>query len=198
MDKCNRWLVGVGLMAMLFSGCTREAAHPQAPSASPGQSASAARVVHLYNWADYIDPAVIADFEKTTGIKVTEDVFDSQDMLETKLLTGGSGYDVAVVASDKLPRLVAAGVLQKRDYTLLPSSRNLDPELHAALARIDPETAAKLRPSDPQRIARAMEVILKKFSSSSRPCRSAIIQEGWARQMMSVCPSSIWLAMASK
>ena len=141
MHKRNRSLVGVGLMAMLLSGCTREAAHPQASSASPGQSASAARVVHLYNWADYIDPAVVTDFEKTTGIKVTQDVFDSQDMLETKLLTGGSGYDVAVVASDKLSRLVAAGVLQKLDYTLLPSSRNLDPELHAALARIDPANA---------------------------------------------------------
>ncbi len=94
--------------------------------------------MHVYNWADYIDPAVLAEFETETGIKVVLDVFDSQDMLETKLLTGGSGYDVAVVASDKLGRLVSAGVLQKLDYSLLPSSRNLDAELHAALARVDP------------------------------------------------------------
>ena len=97
--------------------------------------------MNVYNWSDYIDPAVVTEFQDTTGIKVVLDVFDGQDMLETKLLTGGSGYDVAVVASDKLGRLVAAGVLQKLDYSLLPSSRNLDAELHAALARIDPGNA---------------------------------------------------------
>ena len=97
--------------------------------------------MHVYNWSDYIDPAVVTEFEKTTGIKVVLDVFDGQDMLETKLLTGGSGYDIAVVASDKLGRLVSAGVLQKLDYSLLPSSKNLDAEVHAALARIDPGNA---------------------------------------------------------
>jgi hypothetical protein len=54
---------------------------------------------------------------------------------------GGSGYDLAVVASDKLGRLVSAGVLKELDYRLLPSSKNLDAELHAALARIDPGNA---------------------------------------------------------
>jgi putrescine transport system substrate-binding protein len=140
MGISNRWLPAIAIVATLIAGCSRDEG-PRAEKTPAAAPTPAARVVHVYNWADYIDPAVVAEFEKTTGIKVTLDVFDSQDMLETKLLTGGSGYDVAVVASDKLARLVAAGVLQKLDYTLLPSSKNLDPELHAALGRIDPGNA---------------------------------------------------------
>jgi putrescine transport system substrate-binding protein len=137
----NYWFAGVALLAVL-TGCSRDGVAPPAePSAAPAASAPTARVVHVYNWSDYIDPAVVTEFENTTGIKVVLDVFDGQDMLETKLLTGGSGYDIAVVASDKLGRLVVAGVLQKLDYSLLPSSKNLDAELHAALARIDPGNA---------------------------------------------------------
>jgi len=137
----NHWFAGVAILAAL-SGCSRDdAAPPASPSTAPAASVPTARVVNVYNWSDYIDPAVVTEFQDTTGIKVVLDVFDGQDMLETKLLTGGSGYDVAVVASDKLGRLVAAGVLQKLDYSLLPSSRNLDAELHAALARIDPGNA---------------------------------------------------------
>jgi len=141
VDVSNHWLAGVAILAVL-AGCSRDNSAPQAPpSTAPVASAPAARVVHVYNWSDYIDPAVVTEFENTTGIKVVLDVFEGQDMLETKLLTGGSGYDVAVVASDKLGRLISAGVLQKLDYGLLPSSKNLDAELHAALARIDPANA---------------------------------------------------------
>jgi len=137
----NRWFAGVAILAAL-AGCSRDdAAPPATPSAAPAASSQTARVVNVYNWSDYIDPAVVTEFENATGIKVVLDVFDGQDMLETKLLTGGTGYDVAVVASDKLGRLISAGVLQELDYSLLPSSRNLDAELHAALARIDPGNA---------------------------------------------------------
>ena len=49
------------------------------------------RTVHVYNWSDYIDESILQDFTKETGIKVVYDVFDSNDILETKLLAGGSG-----------------------------------------------------------------------------------------------------------
>jgi putrescine transport system substrate-binding protein len=138
MNIGYRWLAGVVVLAAV-AGCTRQdAAAPAGSVAQPEAAAPAERVVHVYNWADYIDPALVAEFEQSSGIKVVLDVFDSQDMLETKLLTGGSGYDIAVVASDKLGRLVAAGVLQKLDYGRLPSSKNLDAELNVSLARNDP------------------------------------------------------------
>jgi putrescine transport system substrate-binding protein len=53
-------------------------------------------VLHVYNWSDYIAPDTIANFEHETGIKVTYDVYDSNEVLEAKLFSGGSGYDVVV------------------------------------------------------------------------------------------------------
>ena len=61
-----------------------------------GCAAAKQRIVNVYNWSDYIDPAVLEDFTRETGIKVKYDTFDSNDMLETKLLAGRTGYDVVV------------------------------------------------------------------------------------------------------
>jgi putrescine transport system substrate-binding protein len=128
------------LALMAITGCGQRTPAPPAdsPEAASRAVPSGERVVNVYNWADYIDPEVIADFEKTSGIKVNYDTFDSQEMLETKLLASKSGYDVVVVASDKLARLGPIGVFRKLDYSRLPSSKNLDPALHAALATFDP------------------------------------------------------------
>ncbi len=59
-------------------------------------AAQSGRVVNVYNWSDYIDPKVLEDFTKDTGIKVQYDTFDANETLETKLLAGKSGYDVVV------------------------------------------------------------------------------------------------------
>src|SRR5574338_779418 len=63
---------------------------------SCGVNADAAeeRVVRVYNWSDYIDDSIIRDFERETGVRVVYDVYDSNDILETKLLAGRSGYDL--------------------------------------------------------------------------------------------------------
>ncbi|TIX35487.1 MAG: spermidine/putrescine ABC transporter substrate-binding protein PotF, partial [Mesorhizobium sp.] len=63
-----------------------------------GVSLAQAKVLNVYNWSDYIEISILKDFTKETGIKVVYDVFDSNEILETKLLTGGSGYDVVVPA----------------------------------------------------------------------------------------------------
>ncbi len=59
-----------------------------------GTVAAEEKVLHIYNWTDYIGQTTIADFEAKTGIKVTYDTYDSNEILETKLLTGHTGYDV--------------------------------------------------------------------------------------------------------
>src|SRR6187397_2834611 len=82
------------------------------------------RVVNVYNWSDYIDDSIIADFTKETGIKVVYDVFDSNEILETKLLAGGSGYDIVVPTSNFLIRQIEAGVYQKLDKSKLPNLVN--------------------------------------------------------------------------
>src|SRR6185295_3376680 len=79
------------------------------------------RVVNVYNWTDYVDPTVLEAFTKETGIAVKYDTFDSNDILETKLLAGKSGYDVVVPTAYFLERQIKAGVFQKLDKAKLPN-----------------------------------------------------------------------------
>jgi putrescine transport system substrate-binding protein len=81
---------------------------------------------------------VIEAFQTETGIAVRYDVFDSNEVLETKLLTGKSGYDVVVPSAYFLERQVQAGVFRKLDKARLPGLSNLDPGLQASVARHDP------------------------------------------------------------
>src|SRR3712207_6294814 len=87
------------------------------------------RVVNVYNWSDYIDPKVLEDFTKETGIRVTYDTYDNNEIVETKLLAGQSGYDVVVPSGPFLQRLIKAGVFQKLDKARLPNLKNLWPEV---------------------------------------------------------------------
>ncbi|MBP1886000.1 polyamine ABC transporter substrate-binding protein [Sinorhizobium mexicanum] len=96
------------------------------------------RVVNVYNWSDYIDSSILEDFTKETGIKVVYDVFDSNEILETKLLAGGSGYDVVVPTAYFLQRQIAAGVFQKLDKSKLPNLSNMWNVIMERTAKYDP------------------------------------------------------------
>jgi putrescine transport system substrate-binding protein len=96
------------------------------------------RVVNVYNWSDYIDSSIIDDFTKETGIKVTYDTFDSNELLETKLLAGGSGYDVVVPTANFLARQIQAGVFQKLDKSKLPNISNMWDVILERTAKYDP------------------------------------------------------------
>ncbi|MDR1936007.1 MAG: polyamine ABC transporter substrate-binding protein [Candidatus Accumulibacter sp.] len=103
-----------------------------------GAAAQDAGVLNVYNWADYIAPDTIANFEKETGIKVRYDLFDSNESLHAKLVAGNSGYDVVVPGSHFAKQQIAAGLLQKLDKSRLPNLKNLDPAIQAQLAKMDP------------------------------------------------------------
>lgn len=94
--------------------------------------------VHVYNWSDYIVEDTNANFEKETGIKVVYDVFDSNEVLEAKLLSGASGYDVVVPSNQFLAKQIKAGVFQKLDKTKLPNWKNLNADLMKSLETADP------------------------------------------------------------
>ncbi|PYE90356.1 polyamine ABC transporter substrate-binding protein [Phyllobacterium leguminum] len=96
------------------------------------------RVVNVYNWSDYIDESILADFTKETGIKVVYDVFDSNEILETKLLAGGSGYDVVVPSGEFLGRQIPAAVFQKLDKAKLPNIKNMWDVIEKRTAAYDP------------------------------------------------------------
>lgn len=96
------------------------------------------RVLNVYNWSDYIHPDVLADFTRTTGIKIRYDTFDSNDTLETKLLAGKSGYDVVAPTAYFLERQIKAGLFQKLDKSKLPNLVHAWPEVTNRLATYDP------------------------------------------------------------
>ena len=99
------------------------------------------RVVNVYNWSDYIDQSIIEDFTRDTGIKVVYDVFDSNEILETKLLAGGSGYDIVVPTHNFLVRQIEAGVYQKLDKSKLPNISNMWDVVNTRVAKFDPDNA---------------------------------------------------------
>jgi putrescine transport system substrate-binding protein len=96
------------------------------------------RVVNVYNWSDYIDSTILEDFTKETGIKVVYDVFDSNEILETKLLAGSTGYDIVVPTGTFLARQIEAGVFQKLDKAKLANLTNMDPVVMDRLTKYDP------------------------------------------------------------
>src|SRR5574344_75408 len=95
------------------------------------------QVVNVYNWNESIDPSVIPAFEKATGIHVVYDLFDSNEVLETKLLTGKSGYDVVFPGSEFVTHQVQAGVYHEFPKEKIPNLKYLDPVQMEMLKGVD-------------------------------------------------------------
>lgn len=97
------------------------------------------KVLNFYNWADYIGPTTIADFEAETGIHVNYDIFDATAVVEAKLLAGKTGYDVVLHAMRYSARLIPIGVFQPLQPERLSNWKNLDPWVLEVLSRYDPD-----------------------------------------------------------
>jgi putrescine transport system substrate-binding protein len=105
---------------------------------APAASLVEKPVLNIYNWSDYIAPDTIADFERETGIAVNYDVFDSNEVLEAKLLAGNTGYDIVVPSANFVRRQLEAGLFRPVDRALLSNYAHLDPAILTALAAHDP------------------------------------------------------------
>ncbi|MGC1730887.1 MAG: polyamine ABC transporter substrate-binding protein [Steroidobacteraceae bacterium] len=121
----------LGVLLAFCAGCSGPAAY--GPPASESE-----KVLNVYNWSDYIQPTVISDFEKQYGIHVNYDVFDSNEILETKLLTGHTNYDIVAPSGSFLERQIQAEIYQKLDKALIPNLKNVDPQVARATALYDP------------------------------------------------------------
>lgn len=84
--------------------------------------------LHLYNWTDYIDPALLDRFTAETGIEVILDTFDSNETLLAKLQSGATGYDVIVPSDYMVQQMIELGMLQKLDVASFPNGKNIAPE----------------------------------------------------------------------
>jgi putrescine transport system substrate-binding protein len=111
---------------------------PLCLAACSGGSSDADRVLNVYQWSDYVAPGVVQDFEREYGIKVNYDVFDSNEVLETKMLMGHSNFDVVAPSGPFLQRQITAGVYQKLDKALLPNLKYVDPEVARESAVYNP------------------------------------------------------------
>ncbi|ETX26946.1 polyamine ABC transporter substrate-binding protein [Roseivivax isoporae] len=103
--------------------------------------AAAAQEVRVYNWSDYIDEDLLTKFEEETGIDLIYDVYDSNEVLETKILAGNSGYDVVVPTGSFMSRQIEAGAYQKLDPSKLPNLENMWDLIRERTASVDPDNA---------------------------------------------------------
>ena len=103
-----------------------------------GSTAALADEVRVYNWSDYIDEELLAKFEEETALTLIYDVFDSNEVLETKLLAGGTGYDVVVPTGTFLARQIQAGVFSELDKDKLPNLSNMWKDIEERVEKYDP------------------------------------------------------------
>ncbi|WP_269530884.1 extracellular solute-binding protein [Chitinimonas sp. BJYL2] len=104
-------------------------------------AASAAGKLHVYNWNDYIADDTVASFEKQFDVKVKYETYDSNEVLQTRLMSGRTDYDIVVPSLEFVPRQIEAGIYQKLDKRKLPNYVHLDKRLLAKMQSIDPGNA---------------------------------------------------------
>ncbi len=96
------------------------------------------KVVNVYNWAEYAADDTVIGFERETGIRVRYDTYDNNEALQSRLVSGKSGYDVVVPSTHYASRQIDAGLFQKLDKSKIPNYKYLDPEIMSLLSSVDP------------------------------------------------------------
>lgn len=138
----TRNALALALVAALLTACGQSPAPaPADGTAAPAAPKAEEKVLSIYNWSDYIAEDTIANFQKETGIKVIYDVFDSNEGLEAKLMSGDAGYDIVVPTLNFLGRQIQAGAFAPLDRSKLSNFGNLDPKLMELIAVNDPGNA---------------------------------------------------------
>jgi putrescine transport system substrate-binding protein len=126
------------LTALCVCGCNNSPPPSSSRQDTGRQAAAEEPVLHIYNWADYTGFDTIARFERSTGIRVIYDLYDSNETLEGKLLVGDSGYDIVSTSMAYFGRQIRAGLYEPLDKAQLPNWKNLDPYVLAVQAQADP------------------------------------------------------------
>jgi spermidine/putrescine transport system substrate-binding protein len=95
--------------------------------------------LQIYNYADYVNPAVIKAFGKQEGVSVRVTTFDTLDEAFSKLSTGGLEFDIIFSTPDQLSRLVGRELIQPLNFELIPNlQKNVWPELHSPFYDVGP------------------------------------------------------------
>lgn len=131
------------IILLALAACGGEKSTTGADGANPAASGAAADAgatdaLNIYNWSNYVDESTVDDFKKANNLKLTYDLYENNEMLEAKMLTGNSGYDLGVPGIAFLPRQIKAGAYQKINKDLIPNYKNIDPALLKLLEQADP------------------------------------------------------------
>lgn len=91
-----------------------------------GDTSQLAEEIFLYNWSDYLDPAIKEQFEAECGVRVTETNYDSNETLLATLQAGGGEYDLVVPSDYMVQILIQEGMLMELDYSVIPNMQHID------------------------------------------------------------------------
>lgn len=114
MKKIITLVILISLVILALAAC-----------ASAGGDQELAEELNLYNWSEYIDPDVLAEFEEEYGVKVIEDTFSSNEELLAKLQAGATGYDLIVPSDYMVEIMIAEDLLAEIDHANIPNIDNL-------------------------------------------------------------------------
>lgn len=124
------------VVAALVQGCGSRNSGSRKAADAAGDAGG--KVVNLYIWADFLGPDTISTFEKLTGIKVRISYFETDEVLESRLLTGTSGFDVVDPTAPFMQRQIRSGAYLPLDTKKLPNLVYLDPAIMSRVALNDP------------------------------------------------------------
>lgn len=135
------------IVLLALAACGGQSKQTVESASTPVESAASAVVsvlpetkeLRIFNWSNYVDESTVEDFKTQNGLDLTYDLYESNEALEAKMLTGQSGYDLGVPGIAFLPRQIKAGAYQKINKDLIPNYKNIDPALLTLLNDADPE-----------------------------------------------------------
>lgn len=140
----NKTFLMSALAAIFLGACggsntsNQTASSTAATSSKSTTQTAATKQLNIYIWSDYADPAAVTAFGKENNVEINEAYYDSNEVLESKVLTGNSGFDLVVPSLSNAGRQIKAGAYQEIDKSLIPNYNNLDPELLTMMAQVDP------------------------------------------------------------
>lgn len=115
--KSIKLLSIIMIITSLFSGCSIF-----------GENNNDSNILYLYNWGDYLDPDIKTQFEKETGIKIIEDVYETNEIMYQKIKNGSSKYDLIIPSDYMIQKMAKEGLLDKIDFKDIPNYKYIGKE----------------------------------------------------------------------
>lgn len=113
MGKIGALLAGLALSLLAFTGC----------------GGATEEALHIYNWGQYMDPAVLEAFTEETGIEVLYEEFPTNEEMYVKVKAGSADYDLIFPSDYMIERMIAEDMLLPLNWDNIPNAKNIDPEL---------------------------------------------------------------------